>query len=230
MENNNKNDILKAVGAISMLIDHLGAVFFPQMIILRAIGRLAFPIFAYQVALGFKKTRNEGKYIFRMLMFAILSSYPFYAFSMIVTQEPGYQNVLFTFFFALLVLKYIKEKKWMNMVLVGILPVVALEFAGIRFDYGLYGIACVAVFYIAKDHIQRSAGIFAVTVLYLSAIILSAGRSIIDVFSNLQLLSVLSVYIIDRKFKINVRLPRYFFYLFYPLHMMLIALIYNALL
>ncbi|SHE92111.1 TraX family protein [Alkalibacter saccharofermentans] len=230
METNNKNDVLKAIGAISMIIDHIGAVFLPHMIILRAIGRLAFPIFAYQVALGFEKTRNPYKYILRMLSFAVLSAYPFYSFSMIVSQDPGYQNVLFTFFFALLVLKNLKEKKWVAMIAFGVVPVLLLGFVGITFDYGLYGIACVVVFYLAKSHLQRSMGIFSVTVLYLSSRYISAGISIVQVFSNLQLLSVLSVYLIDRKFETNVRLPRYFFYLFYPLHMAMIVLVYSVML
>lgn len=230
METNSKNDALKAIGAISMIIDHIGAVFLPHMIILRAIGRLAFPIFAYQVALGFEKTRNPDKYILRMLSFAVLSAYPFYSFSMIVSQDPGYQNVLFTFFFALLVLKNLKEKKWVAMIAFGVVPVLLLGFVGITFDYGLYGIACVVVFYLAKSHLQRSMGIFSITVLYLSSRYISAGISIVQVFSNLQLLSVLSVYLIDRKFETNVRLPRYFFYLFYPLHMAMIVLVYSVML
>jgi hypothetical protein len=230
VETNSKNDALKAIGAISMIIDHIGAVFLPHMIILRAIGRLAFPIFAYQVALGFEKTRNPDKYILRMLSFAVLSAYPFYSFSMIVSQDPGYQNVLFTFFFALLVLKNLKEKKWVAMIAFGVVPVLLLGFVGITFDYGLYGIACVVVFYLAKSHLQRSMGIFSITVLYLSSRYISAGISIVQVFSNLQLLSVLSVYLIDRKFETNVRLPRYFFYLFYPLHMAMIVLVYSVML
>lgn len=42
-------------------------------IFLRCIGRLAFPIFAYQVAVGFHKTKNRYKYIFRMIVFAVVS-------------------------------------------------------------------------------------------------------------------------------------------------------------
>ncbi len=46
-----------------MLIDHLGAVLFPEVIILRMIGRLSFPIFAYLIAIGYSKTNSVFKYL-----------------------------------------------------------------------------------------------------------------------------------------------------------------------
>ena len=68
-----KNDMLKLIAVISMTIDHIGAVFFPQFLFLRLIGRISFPIFAYHIALGLKNTRHIGKYFFRLFLFALLT-------------------------------------------------------------------------------------------------------------------------------------------------------------
>ena len=49
---------LKIIGAVSMFIDHVGVLFFPRVLFLRIIGRLAFPIFAYLIAEGCRHTNN----------------------------------------------------------------------------------------------------------------------------------------------------------------------------
>ena len=52
---------LKIIAAISMTVDHLGFILFPSLIILRIIGRIAFPIFAYMIAEGCRYTKNEKR-------------------------------------------------------------------------------------------------------------------------------------------------------------------------
>lgn len=70
---------LKILALISMTIDHIGYIFRPQHYsIYRAIGRLAFPIFAFQTGIGFSKTKNKKKHILGMIIFSIISQYPFY--------------------------------------------------------------------------------------------------------------------------------------------------------
>ena len=55
-------DVLKLIAIVSMLLDHVGKIFFPKILILQIIGRLAFPIFAFFIAEGFYYTRNKLKY------------------------------------------------------------------------------------------------------------------------------------------------------------------------
>ena len=69
--------MLKFIALVVMLIDHIGAKLLPQFFILRIIGRLSFPIFAYLVAVGAKRTRDLDIYISRMLIFALISQIPF---------------------------------------------------------------------------------------------------------------------------------------------------------
>lgn len=70
---------LKIIAAVTMTIDHVGAMFFPDQIFWRCIGRMAFPIFCYLIANGFFYTRSKIKYLSRLLGCALLSQLPFIA-------------------------------------------------------------------------------------------------------------------------------------------------------
>ena len=55
-------NMLKVIAAITMTVDHIGVIFFPSSNILRIIGRIAFPIFAFMIAEGCKYTKNKFRY------------------------------------------------------------------------------------------------------------------------------------------------------------------------
>ena len=117
---------LKLLTAIFMAIDHIGALFFPDQLIFRYIGRLAFPIFCYLIANGLFYTRSKAKYLARLLGFALLAQFPFtlmmriYNHHLPFTLDSGRSifstpsiffavttqnlNALFTLFFGLLAL------------------------------------------------------------------------------------------------------------------------------
>lgn len=101
-----RNDVLKLLAMITMLIDHVGEVFFPRVLTLRVIGRLALPIFAYQIAIGYSKTSNLKNYVKRLLVFALISQIPF----CLVFSRPWYTlNIIFAFLLSILVL-YVYDK------------------------------------------------------------------------------------------------------------------------
>ena len=64
--------VLKLIGIASMTIDHIGYFIFPQYTILRVIGRLAYPIFAYMIAEGCRYTKNKKRYLGTMLGMALI--------------------------------------------------------------------------------------------------------------------------------------------------------------
>lgn len=113
---NEKLNTLKWFGIVTMTIDHIGAILFPEVFILRLIGRLAMPCFLYSVYMGTKRTRNHTRYVLRLLALGILSSF--------VTHIPF--NILFLFVLFSLSLKY----KWF------IVPGLFLSYF---VDYGVYG-------------------------------------------------------------------------------------------
>ena len=69
---------LKLIALITMTIDHVGMMLLPQMRILRAIGRIAFPIFAYMIAEGCQYTRNRKKYLLSMVSLAAICQVVYY--------------------------------------------------------------------------------------------------------------------------------------------------------
>ena len=107
---------LKWIAVISMLIDHTAEVLINHnaaltdpiwaqiYVLMRGIGRIAFPIYAFLLVEGFLHTRDVKKYLVRMLTFAVVSEIPF---DLAVFHTPfywGYQNVFFALFLGLLAL------------------------------------------------------------------------------------------------------------------------------
>lgn len=91
---------LKLLAMAAMLVDHMGYLLFPTTMWMRYVGRLAFPIFAFQIAEGWYRTHDREKYTLRLLICAVVSEVPFdLAFSG-TPVDAGYQNVLWTFFIA----------------------------------------------------------------------------------------------------------------------------------
>ena len=95
---------LKLLAMALMLCDHLWATVLPGVMWLTAVGRVAFPIFAFQVAEGFQRTHDRKKYLLRMLVFALISEIPFNYLYYSSPVFPFHQNVMFTFFIALLLM------------------------------------------------------------------------------------------------------------------------------
>ena len=63
---------LKYIAMATMLVDHMGYVLFPWILWLRCVGRIAFPIFAFQIAEGCIRTHDRRRYALRLLLFAVL--------------------------------------------------------------------------------------------------------------------------------------------------------------
>lgn len=95
---------LKWIGLITMLIDHVGLILFPQFWFLDIIGRISFPIFAFTTAVGFMYTRNVPRYGLRLFACAVISE-PFFDLALFGTPfYLGRQNVLFTLALGVLML------------------------------------------------------------------------------------------------------------------------------
>ena len=78
---NNDTNLIKIVAMVTMLIDHLGAMVFPEYRVMRIIGRIAFPIYAYCIAVGCVYTRNIAKYMQRLVILALIAQ-PLYVYVM----------------------------------------------------------------------------------------------------------------------------------------------------
>jgi len=80
-----QRQFIQFIAALTMLIDHIGMVFFPSVIGFRAIGRLSFPLFAFGIAEGVRYTHCFWRYFGRILLTAVLSQ-PIYMLLFGITQ------------------------------------------------------------------------------------------------------------------------------------------------
>ena len=87
--------LIKIIAIISMAIDHTNYIL-DSNVVLNQIGRIAFPLFCFQIVVGYAKTKSLSKYIYRLLLFAFISQIPYMWFMKIVGGEGIYLNVLFT--------------------------------------------------------------------------------------------------------------------------------------
>lgn len=93
------NNTLKIIAAVAMVCDHVGALLFPKVTILRIIGRLAFPIFAYLIAEGAKHTKNKLRHIIVFASFAAVVQLGYFIFNPSIEM-----SVLVTFTLSLLMI------------------------------------------------------------------------------------------------------------------------------
>ena len=147
--------MLKGIAVALMLTDHVGAILLPEVPVLRCVGRLAFPIFAFFIAEGYAHTRDFGRYFRRLAILAVVSEIPFNLENGAVF-DLARQNVLFTFCLALLTLRGLealgRERGFGRWAGCGL--VLAAGFAAgelLRTDYGGWGVVTVALLQLCRD-------------------------------------------------------------------------------
>ena len=134
---------LKGLAAATMVVDHVGVVLLPQLWLLRCVGRLAFPIYAFFLAQGFRYTKSRAKYLARLAGFALLSEIPFDY--MVYGQAFSWQgqNVMFTLALALLALACLEKSGWWMAGAVAC----CLAAEALRTDYGSFGVLLPVTFF-----------------------------------------------------------------------------------
>lgn len=206
-----------------MLIDHVGVALLPEVLLLRCIGRLAFPIFAWFVAEGYARTHSFKKYLLRMVIFALLSEIPF-DFMNLGRIWVGYmQNVLWTFCIALLCLRWLDKLRqrhgrtllWAaDMALVSAVGFAAGEL--LCTDYGGWGVLLVIGFFLCRERKNRPLA----ELVCMAAFCLCFGG--IEFFA---LLSLPLLWLYNGKPGRQSRAVQYVCYAFYPAHLLILGLI-----
>ena len=210
-------ELLKWIAIITMTVDHVGVILYPEFTVLRFIGRFSFPLFAYLLILGMENTRNIRYYFTRLFIFALISQVPFFL-------ALGYGpfdslNIFFTLSSGLLFVYFFKKSS--VFVLIPVFASLVLPF-----DYGIYGIVVIGCMYILKENTK-----FGVVSLVLLNTLFLVPWSI-------QFLSISAIPLIllhkNGSLKITKEtteqftIPlwkKYFFYVYYPLHLTLLYLI-----
>ena len=220
---------LKMIALLTMICDHVGYTLFPGFLVLRAVGRLAFPIYAFLVAEGYRKTSNPNKYAMRLAIFAVISEIPF---DMVFFNSPLYmegQNVFLTLLLGLLAVMTYDRLTKRRMQAAAMISVLACALAAsvLKTDYEFVGVLMIFVFFVCKDNTSKAVWITVLAAANAATQILSAEVIGYDIlfWGGLQLLEIAALPII---FSYNGKLgPRlkYFFYAAYPVHLLILYVI-----
>ena len=210
-------ELLKWIALATMTIDHIGLILYPQITFLRIIGRISYPLFAYLLVLGMSSTHDPGKYFNRMVFFALLSQLPF----AIANEVPIWQhlNIFFTLSLGIILI-YLLDRN--NILL--LVPLIAAVI--IPVDYGAYGLATILFLYLMRT--LRRTGLI---------LLIALNLMLIPFESTYQPLALLALPIIllhsNGRLTLSSRsektshplISKYFFYVYYPAHLLALALV-----
>ncbi len=240
---------LKLIAIITMFIDHLGVVALESRaliipitsmedyvtlmqtngqyaipyFVMRLIGRLAFPIFCFLLVEGFLHTRDVKKYALRLLAFAFISEIPFDLAMRGQIFDWYYQNVFFTLFIGLTVIALIELAKkifqgFFRFVVDTVVLVAGLLLAQLLYtDYGSTGVLTIVFIYLFKRY-KNNILSMAVATLWLSTMNTIEATCLVD---------ILLVKFYNGKRGLNLK---YVFYAFYPVHLLLLYVIFHIIL
>jgi hypothetical protein len=214
-------EFLKIIAIVTMVIDHVGRILYPDLLFLQVIGRLSFPLFAYLVVLGVESTKKPRKYMATLLIFALISQVPYFlAFGI---QPFERLNILFSLFLSAVTIYYYNKRSP--------LAFVPLLLSIILMTEGSFYVVLTAVgMKLLKTTLKL--GILALVALNLQFLLIP------DIESQIQVLALFAVPLIFLHIKNWLRkeilipenslaysIRKYFFYVFYPLHLTLLYLI-----
>lgn len=208
---------LKLLAMGTMLIDHIGAALLPELIILRLIGRLAFPIYCFLLVEGAHYTHDMKKYMLRMGIFALISEIPF-DMAFYGGLYFGHQNVFFTLLIGLAMIWFLEHPMndmeipdVINKIMIVAVAGIAAEL--LKTDYGFMGIGVIFVFYFLRERPLLK---------YILVAVLCIGSSWIEAFAAIALVPI-ALY--NGRRGRQTKLMQYGFYAFYPLHLAILAVI-----
>lgn len=211
---------IKVLAAATMIIDHIGYFFFPQILWLRFVGRISYPLFAWLITNGARKTGNFKKYLWRLFALAFVSEYP-YVFTHELAGAELMLNAVFTLFLGLCAIGLIRRygKPW-QAALITLLFFQLAELSMV--DYGGPGVLMIIAFYVfSGDFRALFVSQTAILLVFFSVPALLAAESwswnndTIFYFSEiLGLLALIPVYFYNGKS--GPTRFKYWFYLLYP--------------
>jgi hypothetical protein len=215
-------ELLKIIAIVTMVIDHVGNILYPDLLFLQMIGRLSFHLFAYLIMLGVESTKKPRKYMATLLSFAVISQIPYFlAFGI---QPFERLNILFSLLLSAVTVYYYNKRSPLAFVPLLLSIILPTE--------GSYYVVLTAVgMKLLKDTPKLGALVlFALNIQFL------AVSS--DIHTQIQVLALFSVPIIFLHIKgwlkneilipensLAYSIRKYAFYVFYPLHLALLFLI-----
>ena len=224
---------LKVLAMALMLCDHMWATVLPDIGWISNLGRLAFPIFAFQIVEGFYQTHDRKKYIQRMLVFALISEIPFDLMTSGVWFFPFHQNVMVTFLIGLLMLSWIERVRgtiWKYILVSAVCAALSIVLGNVLMaDYFQFGLLTVLLFYWTRNWkygwVVQLAGMIWIHGIYMGSLELTMhlfGQTFIIPQQGLAVLSLIPIWMYNGKQGYHSKPVQYACYAFYPVHMLIL--------
>lgn len=214
--------LLKIVACITMLLDHVKyAIPATEGFATLYLGRIAFPLFAFFITEGYIHTKNVKKYYLRLIIFALISQIPFMLFRTLV-GEWKMLNVIFTLILGLTaILIYDKsENKVISLILVGCIAYLGYI---LKVDYRWLGVLTVFVMYLFKN---KKLLLFIVYSILLTVYYVSNNINLLMIENFIYFIcNLLPIFLIFTYNGKEGKKIKYFFYIFYPVHMLVLYFI-----
>lgn len=236
--------VIKIIAIISMICDHASDTIIGHFSFFNLIGRIAFPLFCFQLVNGYKHTKNLNKYMTRLIIFGIISQIPFSSFIYFYSGSFTTLNIFFTLALGLLAI-YVLDKLPNNLKFIGIiLDVLIIILAEIiKVDYGWFGVAlilCIYLFYKERnvksidnrnniDILNKLKNNYVFTIVFFILCFIKYYGFFANVPSHIvweQILFTFSpiIFMLLYNGKKGPSL-KYFFYAFYPIHLAIFAFV-----
>ena len=236
--------VIKIIAIISMICDHASDAIIGHFSFFNLIGRIAFPLFCFQLVNGYKHTKNLNKYITRLIIFGIISQIPFSFFIYFYSGSFTTLNIFFTLALGLLAI-YVLDKLPNNLKFIGIiLDILIIVLAEIiKVDYGWFGVALILCIYLFDkernvksidnrnniDILNKLKNNYVFTIVFFILCFIKYYGFFANVPSHIvweQILFTFSpiIFMLLYNGKKGPSL-KYFFYAFYPIHLAIFAFV-----
>lgn len=213
---------LKAIACAAMLLDHIGAVFYPQRLLLRMVGRTAFPIYCFLLAEGAHYTKSHRRYALRLLTGAAISELPFdlALFGCVTVQYSSVMLTLLLGYGAIWAMGHLREH-WRGLAVLAFFLLAEL----LHTDYGGGGVVLMMFFYLCREKKwgpwPRFLGLGALLWLFWPSptVFLACFHLPLELFGVLALIPI-SFYRGEKRS--HALWAQWGFYLFYPAHLLVL--------
>lgn len=217
---------LHLLAMLLMLCDHLQLTLLPDLPILRCVGRLAFPLFAFMAVEGYFHTRSLKKYLGRLLILAVISEVPFNLLVSGSVFDPMHQNVIWTIVLGLCCIWAFENiaADWQRL-LSAVIIIASLAAAILaNVDYSSAGVLTLLAFYAFRGSTVRCRLLQLPSLGFINLVLLG-GIELTFPYQALAVLSLPIIWLYDGSQGLHSSYIKTANYLFYPAHMLILALL-----
>lgn len=230
--------LLKIIAAVTMFIDHAGLMLFPHQAVFRIIGRIAFPIYAYCIAEGFRYTKNRLNYFLRIFILGMLCQIVY-----TIVDRELYLGILLTFSLSIIVMFFtdcvrvsVQGQKSPLAKLIERLTKTTLSGSADRAVSAVLTLVILSAVFILTLYVDVDYGFFGVMLPVFTNLFQEKGKRFVMFSACLLALCIDLTTVFPLQYWSLLTIPlialyngkpgkyrmKYFFYIFYPAHMVLL--------